>query len=462
MNKFAAAVKAQPHLEKTLTENMAVTNSTTMNPLVDLFFVAGACRGRDISTQFARAFAYDANIATRILLWVRDARGGAGERQTFRNLVNKLDIETQKRIITKVPELGRWDDMFAFTDPFVRSLAFNAIREALVNGNALCAKWMPRKGPIATELRKFLGMSPKQYRKTLVNATKVVESQMCAKEWDKIVYPHVPSVAMSRYMKAFSKHDLVRFGEYLESVRDGKEKMNTSVVFPHDVIRVLRYGNQVSGADTMWNQLPDYVPEGASFLPVVDVSGSMVTKVSGSVDALDISVGLGLYLSERNKSAFKDIFVTFSGNPKLERVSGTLSQRMEQMERSEWEMNTNLEAAFGEILRHAIQNRVPFEDMPQVLLILSDMEFDYCIRNSEETLYENMKVQYENAGYQIPRVVFWNLFARNAKNFPITIKNSNTAAISGYSPTLIKQVLGNKLEPLQVVLDTVNIPRYDF
>jgi hypothetical protein len=273
-------------------------------------------------------------------------------------------------------------------------------------------------------------------------------------------------------MKAFSKHDLTRFGEYLESVRKGEKKINTSVLFPHDVIRTMKSGHK-SGADTLWDNLPDYIPEGASFLPLVDVSGSMMTPVSGSIQALDISVGLGLYLSERNKSAFKDVFMTFSSNPKLEKVSGTLSQRMAQMEKSSWAMNTDLQAAFREILNHANKHHVRVEDMPQTLIIISDMEFDSCVFSGDRysynsrqpmnpTLFENMKAQYEEAGYTIPKVVFWNVNARNAKNFPITMKDSNTALISGYSPTIMKHVLGDKLDPYQIVLDTVMVDRYNY
>jgi hypothetical protein len=184
--------------------------------------------------------------------------------------------------------------------------------------------------------------------------------------------------------------------------------------------------------------------------------------ISGSITPLDVSVALGLYLSERNKSAFKDIILTFSDCPKLQKVSGTLSNRYNSAKRLDWGMSTNLEAAFKAVLDHAKTNYVPAEDMPQCLLILSDMEFNACIRNPGQTLFENLQTQYENAGYKLPKVVFWNLNSRQAQNNPVTVKDKNTSLVSGYSPTIMQNVLRQQNNPLQMVLDTVMVPRYDY
>jgi len=167
-----------------------------------------------------------------------------------------------------------------------------------------------------------------------------------------------------------------------------------------------------------------------------------------------------MYLSERNKSAFKDVLMTFSHEPKLFRIFGNLSERYNQVRQAPWGMNTNLEAAFKAILRHGEQNHVKPQDMPTTLLILSDMEFDSCITNPNSTLYENLQDQYTYSGYMLPKVVFWNLSSRH-KNFPVTIRDERTALVSGYSPSIVKQVLGTNLDPEKVMLETVMVDRYD-
>jgi hypothetical protein len=288
----------------------------------------------------------------------------------------------------------------------------------------------------------------------------VVEQQMSAKQWSEIKYQSVPSVAMARSMKAFSRNDTVRFGEYLNRVKKGETKINASVVFPHDIIRSLKSG-QTAGADAQWNALPDFVASDENFLPICDVSGSMSVAVSGTVSALDVCLGLGLYLSERGKGAFKDIFMTFSARPTLQKVSGSLSERMNQMNRGAWDMNTDMEAAFNAVLDHGIKYKVPQADMPTTLIVFSDMEFDQCIRNGNDTIYRNMRKRFADAGYNVPKVVFWNLNSRN-KQFPVTAKDPNTALVSGFNPILVKNLLGKaNITPEQVMLDTVMVERYN-
>jgi hypothetical protein len=483
MNTFANSVTSAGIQRRISTENGAATLNTTGNALVDLFFVIGASRGKNIDGPFARAFSENAEIATRILLWSRDVRGGAGERQTFRNLFRSLSSDVQYKVLNKIPELGRYDDLLAVTDPNTpqRLAAFSIIKKALDDAKAgnsnLCAKWMPRKGAVAAELRSYLKMTPKAFRKMLVSLTNVVETPMCAREFGVINYEHVPSVAMSRYMKAFGRRDGERFTQYIQALQKGEAKVNASAVYPYDVLRALRSGNK-DMANQQWKSLPDFVGEGRSFLPMCDVSGSMQTSVSGSVTALDVSVSLGLYLSERNKSAFKDVIMTFSGQPQLQKLTGDLNNRYEALCRTDWAMNTNLEAAFAAILAHAKQHYVSQEDMPGTLIILSDMEFDACVFGSSsnggsmrgygyrgagvnDTLYENARKQYEAAGYKLPNVVFWNLNARNTNN-PVSVRDSGTALVSGFSPAIISNVLGDNMSPLQIVLDTVMVDRYAF
>jgi len=206
MNSFVNAAKSQ----KARTANGMKALKSTASNCVDLFFKIGASRGKNIIPQFTAAYVEDMHVAMRIAQWARDVRGGAGERQLFRDILmylDKNDPDAAVALIRKVPELGRWDDLLLpFTSNVVKDFAYSMIRDALNNGNGLCAKWMPRKGEQAAELRSYLGWTPKYYRKRLVELTNVVETAMCANKWDNINFNHVPSVASARYKKAFARH----------------------------------------------------------------------------------------------------------------------------------------------------------------------------------------------------------------------------------------------------------------
>ena len=203
MTSFKTAALNTPVEARTLNNMKALESSLNKN--VDLFSKIGASRGKDIIPQWEAAYQEDADLAVRIALWARDVRGGAGERQLFRDILLHLEkqhktVLTKTKLLVKVPDIGRWDDLLIFTDPDVKSMAFDLIHVALRLGDGLCAKWMPRKGPLANELRNAFGWTPKFYRKRLVELTKVVETAMCAKKWDTINFEHVPSLAMSRYL----------------------------------------------------------------------------------------------------------------------------------------------------------------------------------------------------------------------------------------------------------------------
>ena len=197
MNTFVDAVVNQ----EARTENGMKARKSTANAVVDLFYNIGASRGKPIVPAFTAAFVEDKELALRVAAWSRDVRGGAGEREIFRSILRhleKTDTEAAKALLKKVPELGRWDDIFVFETKEMKSAAYTMLGDALREKNGLAAKWTPRKGPIAVEIREFFGMSPKFYRKSLVEMTKVVESQMCAKDWDNINFSHVPSISPTR------------------------------------------------------------------------------------------------------------------------------------------------------------------------------------------------------------------------------------------------------------------------
>ena len=466
------------------TENGMKARQSTANALTDLFFKIGAMRGQDVIPAWTAARVQDADLASRIALWARDVRGGAGERKIFRDILVDMvntDSERAMSLATKIPELGRWDDFLALVGTPLETFAFESIRYALEDSNGLCAKWMPRQGEVAVKLRKHLGWTPKFYRKRLVELTKVVETQMCAKDWDNINFNHVPSVASSRYKKAFSRHT-EKYKEWTAALvsKDpevaASVKVNAGAVYPYDVLKgvINHYGHySTSNLDhirAQWDALPNFVGD-ANILPLVDVSGSMTSSAGGynaklksnsGVTCLDVAVSLGLYLADKNTGKFKDTFLTFSSQPQLLNLQGNILDKVKQMVTSKWEMSTNLHLALDKILQTAIEGNVMQSEMPEVLLILSDMQFDQCTRYDDSAM-EMIARKYIDNAYNVPNIVFWNLNAHD--NVPVKYDTRGAALVSGFSPSIVKAVLQAEMDdftPEAIMMQTIMNPRYDY
>lgn len=461
MNTFVQAVSDVPALART--ENGMKAQESSMNALVDLFYTIGASRGMDLSVPFFKAYAEDETLALRLLAWARDVRGGAGEREVVRKILLALEQKNPEalwRILPFVPEFGRWDDILIFETKAAKDRAFTMLGNALREGNQLAAKWTPRKGPVAAEIRAFFGMTPKQYRKGLVELTDVVESKMCANAWSEINYSHVPSLAASRYQKAFKKHDEAGYNAYKAKLTTGEAKVNAGAVYPYDVIKARNFGGDDTVIQAQWDALPNYVGD-QLVLPMCDVSSSMFCPAGGNpnLTCLDVSVSLGLYLADKNTGPFKDMFLTFSEKSKIHTLKGNLISKLNQLESAEWGTSTNLHAAFDAVLNVATKGNVRAEDMPKYIVIFSDMQFDQCIC-FDDSASEMIKRKYQAAGYEMPNVIFWNLNARNT-SVPVSYNTQGFALVSGFSPSVMATVLkDDNIDPMSVVLDAINAPRY--
>jgi len=452
----------------TLTENGMVTNPTTLNKCVDLFFSIGAMRGKSKDTVvslFNEAYKENPLIASKLLFWSRDVRSGAGERQIFRDIVTHLTTtspQTVRKNIGLIPEFGRWDDVLVLVGTELEDDMFILIKDSLTNGDALCAKWMPRKGDVANRLRKLFRFTPKEYRKMLVNLTNVVESKMCAKDWESIDYSKLPSLASSRYQKSFVKNDTERYDEYKKALIDGTAKVNAGAVYPYDIIKSINQGGDTVVSEKQWESLPNWMEDSNErILPVVDVSGSMCCPAGGNdnLTCMDVAISLGMYISERNEGNFKDAFITFSNNPQLQYLTGGLKERLNKLRRADWDMSTDLEAVFNLILNQAKTYNIPQDKMPTKIMILSDMQFNQATRSDlgSQSMIESM---YEVAGYKKPDIIYWNLNARGS-NFPVEFNKNGTALVSGFSPSILKPILsGKNMTPESIMMDTVNDERY--
>lgn len=461
MNAF---VNAAEQLPDSYTENGAETFASSLDANVDLFFKVGASRGKavEVARLFGSAYKQNSDVALRIALWARDARGGAGEREIFRQMVMLMPEAVQLKLFAKIVELGRWDDLEILIDSGSAPVQVQAAKfwkDAVLAGHGLAAKWAPRKGKLVPKMRGLWGMSPKQYRKTIVTATNVVEQKMCAKDWNTIEFAHVPSVAASRYNKAFLKNATVAYSEYKAALVKGETKINASALFPHDVVRGRTQAVDHDVMNEQWKALPNFLGEKTSDILVMsDVSGSMDCAVSGSVTAMDVSIALGLYISERQVGAFKDLVLTFSSNPKFHKVQGAgIIERIGNLSRADWDMSTDINKAFKLIVETGVKNKVPAAEMPKILLILSDMEFDHCGRG---TNFQAAQALYKEAGYEMPKVVFWNLNSRT-KNVPVRAGENGVALVSGFSPAILKSILAaEEFSPEKIMLDAVMSDRY--
>jgi len=291
---------------------------------------------------------------------------------------------------------------------------------------------------------------------------------MCANDWDNINFSHVPSVAARNYKKAFNRHTPA-FAEYVAKLVSGDKtvKVNANAIFPHDVLKVVINRTTLDKTETdhviaQWDALPNYVGD-ASIMPIVDVSGSMSCPAgkNTNVTCMDVSISLGLYLADKNKGVFKDTFLTFSSKPQLVTLKGNIVDKVTQMSKSDWEMSTNLHAAMDKILSVAVKGSVPASDMPAMLLILSDMQFNQCARYDDSAM-QMIERKFADAGYTVPQIVFWNL--NSSDNVPVKADKSGAALVSGFSPSIMTSLLAANLDqftPEGIMLKTVMVPRYD-
>jgi len=443
------------------TENGAVTLASTQNPLVDFFALAGGTRnnpnlGLDL---FLKAYAHDRQAALRILFYFRDVRGGQGERALFRNCLAVLaekDKEVCDKVVHHIPEYGRWDDLFGLqVESFMPMIEAQLDEDQDAQAPSLLAKWMPSENTsskktraLARGMMKALGLSSRQYRRLLSDLRKrikLVEQQMSKKEWSAIEYDKVPSQASLKYRKAFGRNDFERYTKFLEAVTKGEKKINASTLYPY---QVYEKAGEV-GANELWANLPDYT-DGRNALVVADVSGSM----SGTPMA--ISVSLALYFAERNTGIFKDHFITFSGKPQLQKISGrNLQEKFWSIQRSDWEMNTNLYKVFKLLVDTAVKNSSDPAEMPDTIYTISDMEFDEC---ADLTNFEAIDELYKESGYTRPQLVFWNVNAHQ-KQVPVTENQQGVTLVSGASASTFKLLMEGKT-PLDLVMEVVNSDRY--
>lgn len=497
MNKFINAMYDANNYA--YTENGAITHKTTKSMLLDMFAMGAAMRNRsdaDVLLMFANAYKENPEYALKCLFYIRDVRGGQGERRFFRVCMKWLATnytEAARRNLPHVPEYGRWDDLYLFVGTPLEADAFMFMKNQLAldvqcQTPSLLAKWLKSENTssmesrkLATKTRQAFGMTCKQYRKTLSilrQRINVLERLMSEGRWDEIEFDKIPSRAGMIYKNAFARHDVEReknenVQTYADFAKSKDTKVNAKVLNPVDIANRI-FNGQVrtdtdrSIIDKYWSCLKDYYNgREENGIAICDVSGSMHGQ------PLNAAVSMSAYIAERGKGPFKDHFITFSNNPALVRFEGIdIYDKFRRAATADWGGSTNVEAAMDLMLNVAIKNNVPASDMPTTLYIFSDMEFNGCLTcgpacisqwggstyvRDTDTLFETIAKRWAACGYELPRVIFWNLDARQ-ENIPAL--GGRFSYVSGFSMNMVETILSGK-DGYDLMMDKLNTPRYE-
>lgn len=495
MNKFIAGLQETNNFG--YTENGAVKRTSTGTKLLDMFALGGAYRSRsdeDVILLFKNAYEENPVYALKCLFYLRDVRGGQGERRFFRVCLKwAADHYTaaMQRNLEYVSEFGRWDDLYSFVGTKLESAAFAMMKTQLeldvaCKTPSLLAKWLKSENTSSNEsrmlgnmTRKYLGMTHKQYRKTLSilrERINVLERLMSENRWDEIEFDKIPSKAGLKYRNAFARRDIIK-AKYEAFAKDETTKVNAKTLYPYEcVAEALKvmgtgygyyYGSPKSYSDTdrlmvnkYWANLADYF-NNATFngMAIVDTSGSMVCQDAAA--PINVAVSLGMYCAEKAQGPFHNKFMTFSSNPTFVEIEGVdFCDKVSRMLRAEWGGSTNIEAAFDLMLHTAINNHCSQDEIPENLIVISDMEFDSCVTSgprsndrwggygnrlsnvSRETLFESMKRKWAKYGYQMPHLIFWNVDARQNN---IAMRDTGYVSyVSGMSPSIFEQIMSGK------------------
>lgn len=478
------------------TENGALSNQSSLDLVLDLFAMGGSVRKRSKAERYdmiSFALAQNLELGLRALLYLGDVREGQGERDLFKIGLRVLSDQyplIAKSIIRFIPEYGRWDYIYEFVGtPFEKEVirVMQAEIDRLSHDESattsLIFKWLKSPNTSSKEscrlgrwTAKALGFGDnikglrdyqqflKLGRASLEEAC--VETKLTDRKFNEIDYSRVCSKANLKYKKAFARNDKERYDDFHAKVAKGEVKVNTSVLYPHDIVSkyIDDFDSKVLiDLENFWKALPKLIPSNENIMPIIDRSGSMhqVVSPNSKVTAAEVAMGVGLYTAENIEGAFKDKAILFSSRAQFLDFSkfDTLYARIKYLLRFDDYTNTNLQSVFTLILQTALDNAIPQSEMPTKLLIISDMEFDPTSNGA--TNLKKIQDRYEASGYAMPQIVFWNVMSRN-NQLPATKYNNGVAMISGFSPSMLKDVFaGEIINPINTMLKVLNKPRYD-
>lgn len=490
----------------TLTENGGITHVTTKSDLLDMFAMGAAMRSRsdaDVILMFMKAFQENPSYALKCLFYIRDVRGGQGERRFFRVIMKWLaenHTDAARRNLKYVPEFGRWDDLYVFVGTPLQNDALQIMKDQLeldvqCKTPSLLAKWLKSENTSSAEsrrlggiTRKFIGLNHKQYRKTLSilrERINVLERLMSENRWDEIEFDKIPSKAGLKYKNAFARRDIIK-AKYEAFAKNTETKVNAKALYPYEVVdQAIKCGRISNGwsvryrdydpedvdrlmINKYWDNLADYF-NGATFngIAVVDTSGSMTRGDAAA--PINVAISLGLYCAEKANGPFANHYISFASRPQLIETKGVdFVDKVQRIYRTNLVDDTNIEAVFDLLLNTAIKNHCTQDDLPQNVIIISDMEFNMAVNdrwynpssittNNVETVLERKAREWARHGYQMPHLIFWNVDARQ-NNIPM-LGNGPISFVSGMSPTIFETIMSGKTG-YDLMMEKLNSERY--
>lgn len=442
--------------------------STTYNSNLDMFsMLSRNMEENKVLTMFKSAYAEDKKLSVANLLYLLDIRDGKGERRLFKICFKWLcnnDKEYSIKVLNLIGELGRYDYILEALHTPIEKEVIDLIDKQLKDDYnseypSLLAKWLPSRGQNRKYLTVKLNLTNKQYRKILSKIRarlNLIETSLCNKEYSEIDFEKVPTKAMLKYRKAFQRHCEDEYSEYLDKASNGEKKINTKGLFAYEIVSKI-YGKHVNKNEenlyqAMWEQQKDVLNGyNGNILVMADTSGSMTWGGSGNAQPIYSSIGLALYIAERNKGAFKNYYMTFSSRPLLQKVTGkTIVDKVHNIKTIV--ENTDIDRAFELLLETAKNSNIPEEEMPTHIIIISDMEFDNGVYSNGGTNFSGWKKAFKESGYKLPKIIFWNV-SGNVMGTPTTKFENDVAMINGFSTSVFENILNlENLTPENVML----------
>lgn len=345
-----------------------------------------------------------------------------------------------------------------------------------------CSSYESKK--LANKTRKAFGMTHKEYRKLLTRGReelKVLETLMSANRWSEIDFSKIPSKAGLIYKNAFARRDLIA-QKYKEFIKSDKTTVNAKTLYPYDIVGMatkhFNYWGRVDddfdnvdriAIEKYWNNQKDYFKDdNTSMLCVVDTSGSM-TCGEGAATPINVAISLGIYAAERAKGAFKNHYISFSSRPQLIAIEGVdFVDKVSRIYATNLCQNTDLEAVFDLLKDMVLSGRAKKEDLPDRICVISDMEIDegtgdrwnrvsnWSTENAKSTM-ENIRVEWAEAGLELPRLIYVNV---NARNNTVLDLGPDITLISGASAQTFEMIVQD-VTGWQLCLDKLLSSRYD-
>lgn len=369
------------------------------------------------------------NIDKLFAMFIRDPRFGLGRRDLGRRLMSDAKVSFED-----ILKAGRADDLlFMEWESFDYYSMLDYLNKEIKKGNELVKKWMPRYSSknllLARQIAKYFGMNKQQYGHFIKCNT--VENKLSRHNYDDIKFEHIPSLAAIKYAKAFSTKPETkeRYAQYLADVKAGKKELHMSTTNVYDIYK---NRNKID-ADLFFDKLEKI---SGSWIPIVDSSGSM----EDSNDSYGKAMAIGHYLAKCSSYAPNQV-ISFSSRPQLITLGIPVEQYhyywMPEVDEGNSVYEKEIASMytgdcsntdFGKVMQLLSQLS---EDMPEYLVVLSDMEFDQGSSMSKE---ETMRL-FKSKGYTT-KIVWWNLNSRNTT--APEMDNSGNIFLSGYNPMLLK------------------------